>query len=105
MTVITSSIFSKFLYFFIQAFTFGDPHIQTLDGLTYSFNGLGEYIYLEVSNKTNDVKLIEIQARTQLATNSNGTTVNATIFSAFAMKEFKKNTTAQVEMSESKDGK
>ncbi|CAE1328534.1 unnamed protein product [Acanthosepion pharaonis] len=84
------------------AFTFGDPHIQTFDGFTYSFNGLGEYVYLDVYNRTTKVKLIEVQARTQLATNVNGTKVNATIFSAFAMKNFETNTTAQVEMSDSK---
>jgi len=29
----------------------GDPHLGTLDGTSYTFNGYGEYIYLAISNK------------------------------------------------------
>ena len=28
----------------------GDPHITTLDGLKYTFNGLGEYTMIDASN-------------------------------------------------------
>ena len=55
----------------------GDPHFTTLDGQRYTFNGLGEYVLLRES--IND---FEFQARTELAPNS-----NATIFSAFAIKD------------------
>ena len=55
----------------------GDPHFTTLDGRVYTFNGLGEYVLLRES--IND---FEFQARTELAPNS-----NATIFSAFAIKD------------------
>ena len=30
----------------------GDPHITTLDGLSYTFNGLGEYVMINASNGT-----------------------------------------------------
>ncbi|CAI9724667.1 mucinmucin-4-like [Octopus vulgaris] len=80
------------------AWMFGDPHIQTLDGLKYSFNGLGEYTLIRVHNKTTGINMLEIQARTAQAKNSNGTLINATIFSAFAMKDFLTNASAQVEL-------
>ena len=53
---------------------FGDPHITTLDGRSYTFNGLGEYVMTRITGH------FELQARTALATNS-----TATIFSAIAM--------------------
>lgn len=47
-------------------FTFGDPHIQTLDGFHYTFNGLGEFEHLIVYNATNPSKvLLKIQCRTK----------------------------------------
>ena len=55
----------------------GDPHFTTLDGRTYTFNGLGEYALLR-----EDTKDFEFQGRTELAPNS-----DATIFSAFAIKD------------------
>ena len=55
----------------------GDPHFTTLDGRVYTFNGLGEYVLLRES-----IKDFEFQGRTELAPNS-----NATIFSAFAIKD------------------
>ncbi|XP_014781778.2 mucin-4 [Octopus bimaculoides] len=81
-----------------RAWMFGDPHIQTLDGLKYSFNGLGEYSLLSVRNKTSNINMLEVQTRTTQAKNANGTLINATIFSAFAMKNFITNTSAQVEL-------
>ena len=59
------------------AWGWGDPHITTLDGRRYTFNGWGEYVML----RTN-IGDFEFQGRTQLAANS-----NATIFSAFVIRE------------------
>ena len=59
------------------AWGWGDPHITTIDGRRYTFNGLGEYVLLR-ENASN----FEFQGRTKLAPNS-----NATVFSAFAIKE------------------
>eukprot|EP00117_Sycon_ciliatum_P009054 scpid1187/ scgid4064/ Laminin subunit alpha-5; Laminin-10 subunit alpha; Laminin-11 subunit alpha; Laminin-15 subunit alpha len=56
----------------------GDPHLKTLDGKFYTFNGRGEYILLETIGGT-----FSLQGRTTLF---NGTT--ATTFSAVAMKQF-----------------
>ena len=58
----------------ITAWWWGDPHIRTLDGRRYTFNGLGEYIFANVNGT------FETQARTKLAAEN----TTATIFSAFA---------------------
>ena len=63
------------VYVYSVARIFGDPHIVTIDGRRYTFNGLGEYVLLRTNN-------FEFQGRTTLAPNS-----NATIFSAFALRE------------------
>ena len=55
------------------AWGFGDPHITTLDGYQYTFNGWGEYVLVKVENQ------FELQGRTSPVNNS-----NATMFSAFA---------------------
>ena len=55
---------------------FGDPHVTTLDGKLYTFNGLGEYVLGRVDGE------IEIQARTALAAPN----TTATIFSALAIR-------------------
>ena len=64
-------IFSRYF----TGWTFGDPHITTLDGRTYTFNGLGEYVITRITDE------FELQARTTVA--SDNTT--ATIFSAVAI--------------------
>ncbi|XP_067928026.1 uncharacterized protein [Watersipora subatra] len=56
---------------------FGDPHITTSDGLTYTFNGLGEYLFTNIDNG----KTI-IQARTERVVLADGDLGQATYFSA-----------------------
>lgn len=63
--------------FATAAWGWGDPHISTIDGRRYTFNGLGEYVLIRTTN-TN----FEFQGRTRLVPNS-----NATIFSAFAIRD------------------
>ena len=75
------------MVFFFIVFSFGDPHIDTLDGLQYTFNGWGEYTMIKINNSN---VTFELQTRTDLATSKNGTDIkriNATIFSGFAAKE------------------
>ncbi|CAM9746628.1 unnamed protein product [Lampetra fluviatilis] len=64
------------------AFLLGDPHITTLDNVSYTFNGLGEYTVLEVSADQNHFTM---QARTAIA-GSNGTS-KATSFVAIVAQE------------------
>ena len=61
--------------------SYGEPHISTLDGLEYTFNGKGEYTYIE----TMDGSFV-VQCRLEQATGPNGTLVAATLFTAIVAK-------------------
>ncbi|XP_077993853.1 uncharacterized protein LOC144447650 [Glandiceps talaboti] len=61
---------------------YGDPHISTFDDITYTFNGLGEYMLVNVQND-----YFQLQARTAQFTASDGSTTDATIFTSFAMQQ------------------
>ena len=67
---------------FWKAIGFGDPHMITLDGMRYTFNGYGEYHILHVAGP--DFKL---QGRMQPLINERGRNTRATIYKAFVMKE------------------
>ena len=60
----------------------GDPHMITLDGVQYSFNGYGEYHVLQIPPVG-----FELQGRMQPLIKDNGSNTLATGFKAFAMKE------------------
>ena len=62
------------------AWAWGDPHITTLDGRTYTFNGWGEYVLLE--HLTNSTIGFTLQGRTSPVNESISN--SATQFSAFA---------------------
>jgi hypothetical protein len=62
------------------AWGYGDPHVNTLDGLTYTFNGLGEYYLMKTTDDA-----FTLQARTQQAIDSQtGQATYATIYTGFA---------------------
>ena len=61
---------------------YGDPHIRTLDGFQYTFNGLGEYTLIETTHGN-----FTLQGRTAKALDDKGKEMDATIFSAFAAKD------------------
>ena len=56
----------------------GDPHMTTLDGLSYTFNGYGEYVLLRYSK--GDGTTVEVQGRM-----SPTPSTSATQFSSFAI--------------------
>ncbi|GFO48993.1 sushi, nidogen and egf-like domain-containing protein 1 [Plakobranchus ocellatus] len=58
----------------------GDPHIETLDGHAYTFNGLGKFILLRVKNTT-----AEVQVKASRARNTEGDLQNATVFTGLAL--------------------
>ena len=60
----------------------GDPHIRTLDGKQYTFNGLGEYTLATVRND-----YFVVQARTSQAIINGTQSAKATVFTAFAAKQ------------------
>ncbi|XP_017265981.1 sushi domain-containing protein 2 isoform X2 [Kryptolebias marmoratus] len=62
-----------------SAVVFGDPHFITFDGVSYSFNGKGEYT-LVVSEQ----KQLVIQGRTETV---DGNMINATKLTSVAMRE------------------
>ena len=60
----------------------GDPHFITLDGKHYTFNGLGEYVLLDMHNGE-----FIIQIQTKQATNQDGIPIKATSMSIIAMRQ------------------
>ena len=67
---------------FVLAWFFGDPHIHTLDNFAYTFNGLGEYTLIKMTEGN-----FTLQGRTSKAIDNNGAEMDATVFSAFAAKD------------------
>ena len=57
-------------YFHYTAWAWGDPHITTLDGLEFTFNGWGEYILMEIN--TPDAYFL-LQGRTHPVNDSKAT--------------------------------
>lgn len=83
---------------FFRAWFFGDPHISTLDGLQYTFNGLGDYVLIRTLDG-----LLHLHGRTERPERSEGKLSNATVFSGFALKT-NTSDTAQIEFDDSKTG-
>lgn len=66
----------------LKALAFGDPHIVTLDGLKYTFNGFGEFILIETVDNS-----FTMQGRMIPAQDDTENDVSATVFSAVVAKE------------------
>ncbi|XP_054896694.1 sushi domain-containing protein 2-like isoform X2 [Poeciliopsis prolifica] len=64
-----------------SAVVFGDPHFITFDGVSYSFNGKGEYTLVR-----SEEKQLTVQGRTEPVKDSEKT-INATKLTAVAMRE------------------
>ncbi|XP_040010330.1 sushi domain-containing protein 2 isoform X2 [Xiphias gladius] len=60
----------------------GDPHFLTFDGLSYTFNGKGEYYLVSSPDKE-----LSVQARTEQVKLKNGALARATWLSSVAMRE------------------
>lgn len=58
----------------------GDPHVKTLDGTNYTFNGVGEYTLLKTDNNE-----FVLQARTEVV--AQGGLNVATVFTVGVAKE------------------
>ena len=57
----------RFISFFIlSAFMRGDPHITTIDGKSYTFNGLGEYWLISTSNPVTAGAQVQLHASSEL---------------------------------------
>ena len=73
----------------------GDPHIVTLDGLKYTFNGHGEFTLIET---TNAITNFILQGRMVPIVKSSGEFADATIFSALVARQ-EDSDTVQFELS------
>ena len=74
-------LYYNIMWLYSPAFLYGDPHIVSLDGYQYTFNGKGEYVLLETTDKS-----LEFQGRMVPAKDENGTFIQATVFSAVAIR-------------------
>lgn len=69
-------------FLFSFAFLFGDPHIGTLDGQQYTFNGKGEFTLIDTNDNS-----FTLQGRMVAALNQVNTDAAATVFSAFVARQ------------------
>ena len=69
-------------YIITAAFARGDPHLVTLDGFKYTFNGHGEYTLIETTDNS-----FTLQGRMIQASGANESAVAATVFSAIVGKD------------------
>ena len=84
----------KPLHFPPLACVYGDPHIVTLDGLKYTFNGKGEYLLIATEGD-----IFTLQGRMVEASGPNGTSAQGTVFSALVAKQSNSDT-VQFELSQ-----
>ena len=77
---------------------YGDPHIRTLDGFQYTFNGLGEYTLIETTHGN-----FTLQGRTAKARDDKGKETDATVFCAIAAADIDSDT-VHVEMTSNRKG-
>ena len=63
------------------ALLYGDPHMITLDGFKYTYNGVGEYVVLDAQDSE-----FQLQARTEPVGRFDGGRSVATAFTAIAVK-------------------
>ena len=63
----------------ILGWMYGDPHLTTLDGFSYDYNGIGEYWMIKS-------EVLSVQTRTAAAWDTSGNPVSASVFSAFAVQ-------------------
>ena len=90
-----------YISFKLAAITWGDPHLKTLDGSSYTFNGHGEYWMVDTEY---GISGFQLQARTERALDKYDQPTQATVFSGFAARD-NETTTVQVQMSADKQCK
>ncbi|OWF44878.1 Sushi, nidogen and EGF-like domain-containing protein 1 [Mizuhopecten yessoensis] len=71
----------------------GDPHFTTLDGLPYTFNGVGEFILLKHINDT-----FSAQVRMEQVAGPNGVLRKASVITAFSAKTLNVSDTVEVRL-------
>ena len=84
----------SYLYF-LTARLFGDPHVVTLDGHKYTFNGKGEFFLVESA----DGLILQGRMVAPPSSTANQTTISGSVFSALVAKEENADT-VQIEITE-----
>jgi hypothetical protein len=69
------------ILFKFKAFALGDPQIQTFDGLSYTFNGLGQYILSKAKDGS-----FEAQIETSIFANVENSSVSGTFITSIAIQ-------------------
>ena len=88
----------ELICYIYSGIAYGDPHLNTIDGFQYTFNGLGEYWLMRTEGNR-----FSLQGRAMQAVNINGTLTNATVFSSFVAKSVDSDD-LQIDMNETMDG-
>ena len=81
---------------FLTARLFGDPHVVTLDGHKYTFNGKGEFILVESADEG---FILQGRMVAPPSFTANQTTISRSVFSALVAKEENADT-VQIEITE-----
>jgi len=82
----------------MEGLMWGDPHMITADGFSYTYNGVGEFTMIKTTDSS-----FRLQARTAQMKNGNGDLVGASAYVAFAAQETG-SSKVQVELNEKQDG-
>ena len=75
------------------ACVYGDPHIVTLDGHKYTFNGKGEFTLIETEDN-----VFTLQGRMEQILDPEGSLTPGTVFTAIVAKESSTDTSVQFEI-------
>ncbi|XP_038046672.1 mucin-like protein [Patiria miniata] len=79
----------------------GDPHVRTLDGLDYTFNGLGEYTLVLIEDVERGEQLFELQGRTQrVVDRKTEQLTDATEYSGFAALDSVSGSRVEIKLNE-----
>lgn len=75
------------------ACVYGDPHVVTLDGHKYTFNGKGEFTLIET-----DGNLFSLQGRMEQPLDPDGSPAPGTVFTAIVARQIDTKTSVQFEV-------
>lgn len=78
---------------FAAACVYGDPHVVTLDGHKYTFNGKGEFTLIETEGNT-----FSLQGRMEQPLDLNGSLAPGTVFTAIVARQIDTKTSVQFEV-------
>lgn len=78
---------------FYTACIYGDPHIVTLDGLKYTFNGKGEFSMIETIDDS-----FTLQGRMDTILDPDGNPTPGTVFTALVARQHQSSTTVQFDI-------